>query len=459
MTLWGGRFTQKMDSKAWDLNASITFDYRMAKQDTEASIAWASALEKIGILTETETRSIQSGLIQIQQEFSTQKFSIQSEDEDIHTAVERRLFEIIGPVAGKLHTGRSRNDQVATDFRLWIIENINDLLQAIIGLQKQFLQRAEQDFGIIMPSYTHLQRAQPILLSHWWLSHFWPLERDLRQMKAIQRQASVLPLGSGAVAGSGFAIDRLDLARQLSFKEISQNSIDGVSDRDFAAQFLFNAVLCGVHLSHLAEQMVIFTSSEFGFFTLSDAFSSGSSLMPQKKNADVFELTRGKSGTMLGVLSGFLATLKGLPSAYDKDLQEDKRAVFQVFDTLMAILPVIGNAIRTLTVNKEKIEAALDPSLFATDIADGLVKSGIPFREAHVMVGKAVKFALDRNISLDSLSDEDWQSCTQEDHLEWKSFFSAQRSIETRAVIGGTAPTAVKDQIEKVRKIIEMNLE
>ncbi len=456
MTLWGGRFTQKMDQKAWDLNASISFDYRMAKQDTQASIAWASALEKIGILTKSESGSIQSGLKQIQQEFLSQKFSSQPEDEDIHTAVERRLFEIIGPVAGKLHTGRSRNDQVATDFRLWMMENINDLLKAINDLQRHFLQRAEQDFGIIMPSYTHLQRAQPILLSHWWLSFFWPLERDLRQMKSIQKQASVMPLGSGAVAGSGFTIDRLELAGKLGFEEISQNSIDAVSDRDFAAQFLFNAVLCGVHLAHLAEQIVIFTSSEFGFFTLSDAYSSGSSLMPQKKNADVFELARGKSGTMLGVLCGFLASLKGLPSTYDKDLQEDKQAVFQVFDTLMSVLPVIGKAIETLTVNQAKIDTALDPSLFATDIADSLVKSGIPFREAHIMVGKAVKLALDRNLSLDSLSEEDWQSCTQGAFLDWKSFFSAQRSIETRAVIGGTATNAVRDQINNVRKIIEL---
>jgi len=294
------------------------------------------------------------------------------------------------------------------------------------------------------------------LLSHWWLSFFWPLERDLRQMKSIQKQASVMPLGSGAVAGSGFEIDRKELARELGFKEISQNSIDAVSDRDFVAQFLFNAVLCGVHLAHLAEQIVIFTSSEFGFFTLSDAYSSGSSLMPQKKNADVFELARGKSGTMLGVLCGFLASLKGLPSTYDKDLQEDKQAVFQVFDTLMSVLPVIGKAIETLTVNQAKIDTALDPSLFATDIADSLVKSGIPFREAHIMVGKAVKLALDRNLSLDSLSEEDWQSCTQGAFLDWKSFFSAQRSIETRAVIGGTATNAVRDQINNVRKIIEM---
>jgi argininosuccinate lyase len=454
MTLWGGRFSQKMDAQAWNLNASIAVDHRLAKQDTQASVAWAAALEKIGVLTQAESGAIQAGLLQIQQEFLSQTFLILPEDEDIHSAVERRLFEIIGPAAGKLHTGRSRNDQVATDFRLWIIQNIPSLLGAIKGLQQQLLARAEQDLGVIMPSYTHLQRAQPILLSHWWLSFFWPLERDCQQLKAVQKQTGVLPLGSGAVAGSSFPIDRIALARQVGFEQVSQNSIDAVSDRDFAAQFIFNAVLCGLHLSRLAEQMVLFTSAEFGFFTLSDAFSSGSSLMPQKKNADVFELTRGKAGSMLGVLCGFLATLKGLPSTYDKDLQEDKQAVFQVFDTLLAVLPVLGNAIQTLTVNTEKINAALDPALFATDIADGLVKQGIPFREAHRIVGKAVKLAADRKVALDSLGQQEWQSITPEIKLEWESFFSPLSSVESRSAIGGTAPNAVQNQIKMIRKIL-----
>ncbi|PKN84845.1 MAG: argininosuccinate lyase [Chloroflexi bacterium HGW-Chloroflexi-8] len=454
MTLWGGRFTKKMDTDAWELNASILFDKRLAKQDTQASIAWAKALEEIGVLTPAEELLIQDGLQQIQKELISENFLYLPEDEDIHTAVERRLFEIIGPTAGKLHTGRSRNDQVATDFRLWMMENILYLIQAIKTLQLQIFNRAQQDIGIRMPSYTHLQQAQPVLLSHWWLSFFWPLQRDLEQFNQVQKQASVLPLGSGAVAGTSFPIDRQVLANQLGFEAVSQNSMDAVSDRDFAAQFIFSAALCGVHLSRLAEQLIIFTSSEFGFFTLSDAFSTGSSLMPQKKNADIFELTRGKAGSMLGTLCGFLATLKGLPSVYDKDLQEDKQAVFKVLDTLMSILPVIGNAIQTLTVNVEKITATINPAIFATDIADGLVKHGIPFREAHAIVGKAIQIALDRNVNLDSLSDADWQMVAPGIALDWQSFFSIQRSIETRSVIGGTATSAVNDQIKLIQQLI-----
>ena len=454
MTLWGGRFTKKMDADAWTFNASISFDNRLAKQDSQASIAWAAALEKIGLLSTTESLLIQDGLHQIQKELISQNFLFLPEDEDIHTAVERRLFEIIGPTAGKLHTGRSRNDQVATDFRLWMIEQNLYLIQAIKALQLQIFNRAQQDMGIAMPSYTHLQQAQPVLLSHWWLSFFWPLQRDIEQLNQVQKQASVLPLGSGAVAGTSFPIDRHDLASQLGFAEVSQNSMDAVSDRDFAAQFIFSAALCGLHLSRLAEQLIIFTASEFGFFTLSDAFSTGSSLMPQKKNADIFELTRGKAGTLLGTLCGFLATLKGLPSIYDKDLQEDKQAVFKVMDTLMSILPVIGNAIQTLTVNVEKITASINPAIFATDIADGLVRHGIPFREAHAIVGKAIQMAFDRQVNIDALSNTDWQMVAPGIELDWKSYFSTTSSIESRSATGGTATSAVNDQIKLVQQLI-----
>ncbi|MHB8135589.1 MAG: argininosuccinate lyase [Anaerolineaceae bacterium] len=454
MTLWGGRFTKKMDAEAWAFNSSISFDNRLAKQDTQASIAWANALEKIGVISTSEGMLIQDGLRQIQKELLSQNFLYQPEDEDIHTAVERRLFEIIGPTAGKLHTGRSRNDQIATDFRLWMIEQNLYLIQAIKALQLQIFNRAQQDMGIAMPSYTHLQQAQPVLLSHWWLSFFWPLQRDLEQFNQVQKQASVLPLGSGAVAGTSFPIDRQVLANQLGFEAVSQNSMDAVSDRDFAAQFIFSAALCGVHLSRLAEQLVIFTSSEFGFFTLSDAFATGSSLMPQKKNADIFELTRGKAGTMLGTLSGFLATLKGLPSVYDKDLQEDKQAVFQVMDSLMAILPVIGNAIQTLTVNVEKITSSINSAIFATDIADGLVKHGISFREAHVIVGKAIQMSCENQIDIDEMSNADWQLVAPGIELDWKTYFSTTSSIESRSAIGGTATSAVNDQIKLVQQLI-----
>lgn len=454
MSLWGGRFSGSMDPDAWILNASILFDQRMARQDVTGSQAWAQQLQSIGVLSVEEYAAIHQGLDQIQNEFSQKAFVFQPGDEDIHSAVERRLYEIIGATAGKLHTGRSRNDQVATDFRLWLIDHIPELLKTIAQFQAQLITRAEMDLDLVMPAYTHLQRAQPGLLSHWWLSFFWALERDRQRLVFAQQECAVLPLGSGAVAGTSFPIDREALAAQLGFAKISRNSMDAVSDRDFAVQFVFDAVLCGVHLSRLAEQVVLFTSSEFGFFVLDDAFATGSSLMPQKKNSDVFELTRGKAGTMLGLLTGLLATLKGLPSTYDKDLQEDKQAVFQAFDILMAVLPVLTKAIATLRVNPARMAAAIDPSVYATDVADLLVKAGIPFREAHALVGQAVRVAADQAKGIQELSVEEWQAIIPGVTIDWPALFSPQASIATRTVVGGTAPAAVLEQINTARRCL-----
>ena len=348
MTLWGGRFSGKLDTQAWALNASLGFDRRLALQDVRGSLAWTQALEKAGVLTQEESTQICAGLETIQGEFERQEFTYKESDEDIHTAVERRLAELIGPVAGKLHTGRSRNDQVATDLRLWLLESILNLDSALLGMQSVLVERAEADQNILLPGYTHLQRAQPILLGHWWLSHFWPLQRDRERLQQLRARTASLPLGSGALAGTTFPVDRQALAIELGFSQPSANSLDAVSDRDFVAEFLFCAALTGSHLSKLSEQVVLFSSAEFGFFELSDAFSTGSSLMPQKKNPDVFELARGKAGTLLGYLTGLMTTLKGLPSTYDKDLQEDKVPVFSAYDTLMAILPVLAGALQTV---------------------------------------------------------------------------------------------------------------
>jgi len=457
MGLWGGRFQGKSDLDAWMLNASIDIDRRMAVQDVKGSMAWAKQLSQHGILNTAEHEQIQNGLGQILDEFKTQKFDFQPGDEDIHSAVERRLYEIIGATAGKLHTGRSRNDQVATDFRLWMLDNLPDLQAALRELQTQLVQRAEGDMGVVMPSYTHLQRAQPILTSHWWLSFFWPLERDIQRLAQTMELCSVLPLGSGAVAGTSMTVDRDAMAQQLGFASISQNSMDGVSDRDFVAQFLFNASLCGVHLSKFAEQIILFSSAEFGFITLDDAFATGSSLMPQKKNPDVFELTRGKSGSLLGLLTGFMTTLKGLPSTYDKDLQEDKQAVFQAFDTLMAIIPVLSKAIATLTINAEKMAAAIDPSMYATDLADVLVRAGVPFREAHGMVGKAVKLAAETGRGIHQLTTEEWDTIIPQLNLELSNVFSVQESVKLHGMVGGTAPQAVREQINTARRCLKKN--
>ena len=454
MTLWGGRFSGKMDPEAWRLNTSLPFDQRLALQDVRGSIAWARAIEAAGVLTQAECAQICAGLDSIRNEFESQGFVFQESDEDIHTAVERRLGELIGPVAGKLHTGRSRNDQVATDFRLWVLEAIPVLSAAITGLQTVLVERTGSDFNILLPGYTHLQRAQPILLGHWWLSHFWPLQRDLDRLAQLLERTTTLPLGSGALAGTSFPVDRSALAASLGFLRPSQNSLDGVSDRDFAAEFLFCAALIGTHLSKLSEAIVLFSTAEFGYFELSDAFSTGSSLMPQKKNPDVFELARGKAGTLLGYLTGLMATLKGLPSTYDKDLQEDKVPVFSAYDTLMSILPVLAEALRTLTLHPEKMRAAIDPGMLATDLADYLVEKGLPFRQAHAVAGQAVQLAGKSGKSLSDLSLEEFKSINPIFDSNVQQVFDPRRSVARRNVVGGTAPEAVKKQIQNAKSIL-----
>jgi argininosuccinate lyase len=451
MTLWGGRFSGKLDPAAWALNASLPFDQRMAGQDVAGSIAWAAAIGKAGVLTEDETASLIAGLRAVGAEFEQGSFAYAEADEDIHTAVERRLGELIGPLSGKLHTGRSRNDQVATDFRLWVLTALPKLDAAIATLQTALLARAEKDADVLMPGYTHLQRAQPILLSHWWLSHFWPLQRDRERLADLRARVAVLPLGSGALAGTAFPVDRAELATALGFDSAAPNSLDAVSDRDFAAEFLFVASMTGLHLSRLAEAMVLFTSAEFGFFELSDAFSTGSSLMPQKKNPDMFELARGKAGTLLGLLAGLLATLKGLPSTYDKDLQEDKQPVFSAHDTLLALLPVLAGALETLTPRPERMRAAIDAAMLATDLADYLVVKGTPFREAHAIAGKAVRVAAEKGTSLEKLDLNEWQALGAMIEADVYAVFDPQKSVEKRNAIGGTAPAAVQKQIEQAK--------
>src|SRR5215207_699428 len=408
--LWSGRFAQNLDRLAFELNASLAVDKRLAIQDVDGSRAWADAIHLAGVLTDKEHSSISLGLAAVREEFSAGRFAFAPSDEDIHSAVERRLTELTGSVAGKLHTGRSRNDQVATDFRLWILQTIPTMEAGLIGLQGALVEQAELADEILMPGYTHLQRAQPVLLAHWWLSHYWPLQRDHERLQDLTERVSVIPLGSGALAGVPFDIERSALAESLGFAAVSQNSIDAVSDRDFVAEYLFCLTIMGIHLSKLAEQMVLYTSAEFGFFELSDAFSTGSSLMPQKKNPDIFELTRGKSGALIGLLTGLLVTLKGLPSTYDKDLQEDKAPVFQATDLLLMVLPVIAGAIRTVIVKHDRLRSEIDSSMLATDLADYLVGKGIPFRETHAIAGKSVRLAQEKKFGLEEIPLETYQS-------------------------------------------------
>lgn len=454
MPLWDGRFSQGLDKQAWQLNASIRFDFRLAEQDVRGSLAWAESLAKAGVLTKNETDQIIAGLESIYNEFKEHNFIFVENDEDIHTAVERRLGELIGAVAGKLHTGRSRNDQVATDMRLWMLDHLPQLLDSVGSLQSVLVSRAEQDIDVIMPGYTHLQRAQPVLLSHWWLSYFWPFERDCERLEQLIARCSVMPLGAAALAGTSFPIDRNQLAARLGFKDISPNSMDAVSDRDFIVEFLFWASLTSVHLSKLSEAIVLFTSAEFHYFELDDAFSTGSSLMPQKKNADVFELTRGKTGTIIGRLSGMLSVLKGLPSTYDKDLQEDKQVVFDTFDNLSTVLPVISNALASLTIFPKVMRSAISPDMMATDLADFLVRKGIPFREAHHLVGQAVLEAKNQGKSLEDLDIEIYHQISPLFSPEIFQVLQAEVSLARHSVVGGTATSAVLQQIEAARLLL-----
>ncbi len=450
--LWGGRFASGVDPLAWQFNASISIDWRLAEVDIQGSLAWAKALSKAGVLQLAEMQSIVDGLKAVLVEVQTEEFQLQPTDEDVHTAVERRLTELIGPLGGKLHTGRSRNDQVATDFTLWLQGAIAQVDEYLAQLQSAIINRAEQDMGTLISGYTHLQQSQPILLSHWWLSFFWPLARDRQRLAELRQRASVLPLGSGAMAGTPYPIDRDFLAKELGLESISPNSIDAVSNRDAAAEFLFIASLLAVHLSKLSESLVLYSTSEFGFIHLSDAYTTGSSLMPQKKNPDSLELTRGKTGTIIGRLTGLLSTLKGLPSTYDKDLQEDKQPVFETYDNLCMMLPVMAGVLETLKVDAERMQSNLNPAILATDLADYLVAKGIPFREAHALVGQAVRLSEEQHIDLHQLPLAEFQAISSVFKADVYQVFNFNAAIDKRDLPGGTATTAVQAQLELAKE-------
>jgi argininosuccinate lyase len=450
--LWGGRFSKPTDSLVHQFNASIGFDARLYDEDIRGSQAWARALAKAAVLTSAEAETIVRHLEEIRAEFENGIFDFAPGDEDIHTAVERRLLELAGPVGGKLHTGRSRNDQVATDLRLWLMGACDQMRQHLAGLQEALLTSAATGLHLPMPGYTHLQHAQPVTWGHWTLAHFWPLARDRVRFEQVRATAAVLPLGAAALAGTAFPVDRQALAEALGFSSIAPNSLDAVSDRDFVADFLYAAALLGIHLSRLAEQLIIFNSREFGFIVLDDAYSTGSSLMPQKKNPDTLELTRGKSGRLLGHLTGFLATLKGLPSAYDKDLQEDKEPVFDAFDTLNLALPVMGGLIRSLRLQPDRMAAQLEASLLATELADHLVRRGVPFREAHHLSGRAVRLAEKRQINLDQLTLADLQSISSKFVSGVENDLTVAGALARRTAVGGTAAPRLEEQLAAARQ-------
>jgi argininosuccinate lyase len=454
MTLWGGRFGTETSERLRRFGDSISFDSRLYAADVRGSIAYASALERAGVITAQELQQLVDGLDQVLGEFERDTFEVQPGDEDIHTAVERRLGELIGPVAGKLHTGRSRNDQVATDLRLYLLDVMTALEQALVELQAAIVTKAEAHLDVLMPGYTHLQQAQPVLFGHWLMSYFWKLQRDRDRLSGVAERCSVSPLGAGALAGNPFPIDRGALAAELGFAAVAQNSIDAVSDRDYVVEFLSWAALVQVHLSGLAEDLIIWSSREFGFVQLDEAYTTGSSLMPQKRNPDSLELMRAKSGRIAGHLLGTLTTLKGLPSAYNKDLQEDKEALFDTLDTLALELPLATAAIGTLQVNAQRMAAALDDAMLATELADYLVRKGIPFRQSHHLAGQAVRKAETTGVSLQALDLAEYAAIHPVFAADLYDVLDVRQAVAARDVEGGTAPAAVRLQIERARALL-----
>ena len=452
--LWGGRFDKPPDELFARFNNSFYFDWRMYDADIRGSLAYAQALQRAQLLTAKEADAIARGLEQVRAEFARGEFVSHSNDEDIHTAVERRLFELIGDPAHKLHTGRSRNDQVATDARLFVMDAIDRVQAAICNVQSAICAQAEAHLDVLMPGYTHVRRAQPVLFAHYLLSFFWMLERDRARFADAKKRANVLPLGSGALAGNPFAIDRAFLAHALGFERVSENSLDAVSDRDFIVEFLSAASLLQIHLSRLAEDLIYFSAPEFGFIALDDAYTTGSSLMPQKKNPDALELVRGKTGRIIGDLNTLLVVLKGTPSTYDKDFQEDKEPLFDALDTLDMTLPVVAGVIQTMRVDANKMRTALDESMLATDLAEYLVRRGVPFRQAHHMVGALVKLSETRGAKLSALTLDDFRSASDKFGADVYAVFDFDASVNSRAVPGGTSPNAVREQIAHAKQLL-----
>ncbi len=454
--LWGGRFQGGTDPLMEQFNASISFDIALWEADIRGSIAYARALHRAGLLTEEERDAIILGLERIWGEFAEGKFEVKPSDEDIHTAIERRLHELIGPPAGKLHTGRSRNDQVVTDMRLYLLDRIEHLGEALSSLQEAIVRAAEACLDVIMPGYTHLQRAQPVRFSHWLMSYFWQFQRDWERLDDLRRRVDICPLGSAALAGTAVPIDRVALAEDLGFTEVAPNSVDAVSDRDFVLEFLAWGAILGTHLSRLAEDLIIWSSSEFGFVTIADAYSTGSSLMPQKRNPDALELLRAKAGRLSGNLVRLLTTVKGLPSTYNKDLQEDKEPLFDTVQTLEMALPIARGVIRTLQIHPERMREAITPDMLATDLAYYLVEKGVPFREAHHIVGRVVRRAEELGVPLPALSLLELRAISGYFEEDVARVWDVEAAVERRRAVGGTAREAVAAQIAAARKILHL---
>lgn len=452
--LWGGRFTGKADETFAEFNNSFRFDQRLFKADVQASIAHAEGLFQAGILTRLESEKIKNGLLTLlkRADFNKNYFD-ETDSEDVHSFIETKLIQIIGDTGRKLHTGRSRNDQVATAFRLWLREKIEEISAIVEDLQKSLVESAEKQKSAVLPGYTHLQRAMPVLWAHWCLAYFEMFSRDRERLDEVWRRTNVLPLGSAALAGTSFEIDRESVARELKFEGVTANSLDAVSDRDFAIEFVGACSLVMVHLSRFAEDLILYASSEFQFIELSDAVSTGSSLMPQKKNPDALELIRGKAGRVFGHQTALLSMMKGLPLAYNKDMQEDKEAVFDTVDNVEISLKVAAIVMRNLRVNEEKTRiAATKGYLNATELADYLVHKNVPFRTAHDTVGKVVLYAISKNKELDELKLEEFRQFSDEIKQDVFDALSLEKTLAAKNQIGGTSPERVYEALDAAKR-------
>ena len=454
-SVWSGRFRKEISPAMHSFNRSFDFDRRLYRADIRCSQAYAKALHRAGVISLNDDRRIQKGLKIIEKEFEENRFAALPGDEDIHMAVERRLVELIGSPGQKLASGRSRNDQVATDERLYLRETIETVSMMIVRLQVTLINRAAAEQKTVLPGYTHMQQAQPVLLAHYLLSFFFALERDKNRFADCRNRLNFLPLGAGAFAGNPFCVDQAWLAGELGFDGVENNSIDAVSDRDAIAEFLNACTILSVHLSRYAEDFIIWSTREFAFIEMDDAYTTGSSLMPQKKNPDALELIRGKTGRVLGHYAGFITTMKGLPLTYAMDLQEDKEPLFDAVDTIQACLNIFAEMMETVSFNRETMRDKIDPSILATDLADYLVKKGTPFRESHHIIGSLIREAADRKESLDRLPLSQFKKYSDLFENDVFGVFNPRTSTDRRKGIGGTAGSSVRTQLRQARQIVK----
>ncbi len=455
MKLWGGRFEKGTDKLVDDFNSSISFDSRMYKHDILGSIAHANMLGKCGIISAEESTAIQNALQEILNDIENGKIEFEIDAEDIHMNVEKILISRIGETGKKLHTGRSRNDQVALDIRMYLKDEINTISEMLIALENTLISISENNLDTILPGYTHLQRAQPITFAHHMMAYFEMFKRDLQRLEDCYSRMNILPLGSGALAGTTYPLDRYMVAHELGFEDITENSLDGVSDRDFVIELASCLSILMMHVSRLSEEIILWSSHEFGFVELDDAYSTGSSIMPQKKNPDVAELARGKTGRVYGSLITLLTVMKSLPLAYNKDMQEDKEAIFDAVDTVKMCLPVFSNMLATMKLRKANMyKAAQGGFTNATDIADYLVKKGIPFRSAHEIIGKMVLYCIENNKAIDEMSMEEFKSFSDKIQEDVYTEISLKKCVSGRKLPGGPAKETVGKAIEKAKDYI-----